>query len=150
MKESENSLLKWKKENRSPYEVLKQTTQRLLELQGEEEVWDVEDIRAFQAKTDEIMEADELKWKQRAKEDWLKHRDKNSKFFHASVNQKRRGNKISSIINERGITCATLESVEEAFVSYFCGILATSYPIGVNELLAVLSRRITMDMNNDL
>jgi hypothetical protein len=41
------------------------------------------------------MEQVNLKWRQWAKEEWLVHGDKNSKYFHASASQRRRANMIS-------------------------------------------------------
>jgi hypothetical protein len=42
------------------------------------------------------------RWRQRAKEKWLKNGDKNTKYFHACVNQRRRSNQILQIQNEKG------------------------------------------------
>jgi hypothetical protein len=48
-----------------------------------------------------------MKWKQRTKEHWLKHGDRNSKYFHACVNHRRRSNRISSVNAEDGSLCTT-------------------------------------------
>lgn len=42
------------------------------------------------------------KWKQRAKQQWLNDGDKNTKFFHKCASQRRKTNKISTIIDEEG------------------------------------------------
>jgi hypothetical protein len=68
---------------------LKKTIDKILELQGEEEIWVMEELRALQNKAVDTMEVDELAWKQRAHEDLLKHGDMNSKYFHACANQRR-------------------------------------------------------------
>ena len=144
-------MVRWKKENKSPSdEELKQNTDRILELQRDEELWDIEELRALQNKAFDIMEADELKWKQRAHEDWLKYGDMNSKYFHAYVNQRRRPNKILRIVDEKGVVCENPELVEEAFVSHFCGVLNSLYPMGLVEVVAELPRKITADMNLEL
>ena len=151
LEECEKSLVKWKKENKSPSDKeLKQTTDRVLELEGEEELWDMEELRALQNKALEIMEVDELKWKQRAHEAWLNYVDMNSKYFHACVNQRRRSNKILGIVHEEGVACENPELVEKAFVSHFRGVLNSSNPSGVAEVVAELPRKITADMNLEL
>ena len=91
-----------------------------------------------------------MRWKQRAHEDWLQHGEKNSKLFHACVNQKRRNNQIVIIIDEAGVQCMHPDSVEEAFVNYFCGVLTTSQPTGLDEALGVLSCRISEEENHNL
>ncbi|XP_059446385.1 uncharacterized protein LOC132177924 [Corylus avellana] len=151
LEKCKNSLIQWKKENKSQSEdILKQTTTKLLELQGEEEEWDLDEIKNLQSMANGLLEEEEMKWQQRAKVDWLKHGDKNSKYFHACATQRRRANKISSIIDAEGITCDSPESVVEAFLSYFRWVLSTSSPTGVEEALAVVPRRITNQMNVDL
>ena len=43
-----------------------------------------------------------------------------------------------------------LDSVEEAFVNYFRGVLTTSRPTGLDEALGVLSCRISEEENHNL
>ncbi|XP_059458257.1 uncharacterized protein LOC132187840 [Corylus avellana] len=151
LEDCKNSLLQWKRENKNlSNDILKQTMEKILELQGEEEEWDFDEIRALKLKANDLMEEEELKWQQRAKADWLKHGDKNSKFFHACASQRRRANKISSIIDDEGAICDQDDSVAAAFISYFKGILSTSCPTGLEEALEFLPRRITAKMNADL
>jgi hypothetical protein len=63
---------------------------KLRSLQEKEGMAKMEDIKLLQDEINIIIEEEELKWKQLANEHWLKNGDKNSKYFHASVNQKRR------------------------------------------------------------
>jgi len=42
----------------------------------------------------DLIEIEDLKWRQRAKQAWLQQEDKNSKYFHACVNQRRKVNEI--------------------------------------------------------
>jgi hypothetical protein len=44
-----------------------------------------------------LLEQEEVKWKQWAKENWLKYGDRNTKFFIASANQKNRRSHIEQI-----------------------------------------------------
>jgi len=51
----------------------------------------------------ELLEQEELKWKQRAKEDWLRYGDRNTKYIHACANQRKRVNQIDQIRNVAGV-----------------------------------------------
>jgi len=51
---------------------------------------------------DNLLEVEDLKWRQRAKEDWLKYGDRNTKYFHACASQKNRRNLIREIADLRG------------------------------------------------
>jgi hypothetical protein len=42
----------------------------------------------IKSELDSLLEQEELKWRQKAKENWLMYGDRNSKFFHAYANQK--------------------------------------------------------------
>lgn len=88
-----------------------------------------------------------MHWRQTVKEHWLKNGDKNTKFFHANVTQRRRANQIVRIENEDGALCSTPEEITNAFTDYFQKILSTTNPCGIRECLASLERRVTHSMN---
>jgi hypothetical protein len=49
---------------------------------------DLVSIQRLQIEVNDMMESEDLKWRQLAKEHWLKLGDKNMKYFHASVKQR--------------------------------------------------------------
>jgi len=54
-----------------------------------------------------LLEQEDLKWRQRTKENWLQFGDRNTKFFHMSANQCSRCNKISQIQDGQEQLCST-------------------------------------------
>ncbi|KAJ9563283.1 hypothetical protein OSB04_008443 [Centaurea solstitialis] len=73
--------------------------------------------------------ADELSFfRQRAKVRWLHEGDKNSKFFHQVVKEKRNLNLIRSIVDSNGIYVQD-DGVEQVFVNHFKGFLGMVDPI---------------------
>ena len=56
----------------------------------------------LQAKLNEWLLRNEILWKQKSREVWLKEGDKNSKFFHFSTIIRRRRNSIDALKNDSG------------------------------------------------
>jgi hypothetical protein len=110
----------------------------------------MEEIRDLQRDIDVLLEQEEVKWRQRAREDWLQHGDKNTKYFHACANQRSKVNKITSIVNEDGLLCSTQDEVVEAFIRYFNSIFSSSAPSGIRECLAPVEQKVSLEMNNNL
>jgi hypothetical protein len=98
----------------------------------------------------DLLEEEDLKWRQLAKEHWLKAGDKNSKFFHACVKQHRRHNQIEEILDEGGVMCSTEDEVEKAFTSHFQHLFTTSNPICIERCLEGLFPKVTQSMNEQL
>ena len=104
-------------------------------------------IRGLQDEVNELLKQDDIKWRQRAKERWLKMGDRNSKFFHAYASQRRRASLITNICDEEGNNFTAPNEVEEAFVKYFQKIFTSSGPVGVETCLYNLTGRVTQEMN---
>jgi hypothetical protein len=66
-----------------------------------------------------LLDQEDLIWRQRAKTDWLKEGDRNTKYFHAWASQHSRRNTISEIVDHHGALCSNQGTIEAAFVSYF-------------------------------
>ena len=53
-------------------------------------------------KMDELLQKQEIFWAQRSRINWLKHGNKNTKFFHAKATQRRNKNHIRGSQNADG------------------------------------------------
>ncbi|XP_042964722.1 uncharacterized protein LOC122298944 [Carya illinoinensis] len=81
---------------------VKQKTDMIMQMQNQNEGELNAEIKALQDEVEVFMEDEELIWKQRAKQQWLKDGDRNSKFFHKCASHRRKVNVIKSITDERG------------------------------------------------
>jgi hypothetical protein len=90
-----------------------------LAIQLQEENYDLAKEKELRVALQGLLEQEEVKWKQRAKETWLKFGDRNTKYYHACANQKHKRSQIEQIIDKDGRTCSTQQEVEKAFISYF-------------------------------
>lgn len=84
------------------------------------------------------------------KMDWLKFRDRNSNFFHACANQRRKVNKFSQIRDKRGELWETQEEIGGAFESYFAELFSTEGVVNFDGCLGALEGQITESMNESL
>lgn len=76
--------------------------------------------------------------------------DKNTRFFHECVNQRRKTNIIKKIRSENGQEFTLTENMVDQFQNYFQDLFSTSNPMGVNECLRTLQVSVTKDMNGKL
>jgi hypothetical protein len=76
--------------------------EKLAQLQGLEDMGNSNQIAHLKRDIQLQLEKDDLWWRQRAKVEWLKHGDRNTCYFHACVNSRRRKNNIEKIKDENG------------------------------------------------
>jgi hypothetical protein len=151
LNKSRSSLLKWVKLNKDPSEAdLRATLAKVEEMHVGEGAWDVTGIKQMQEKAHNLMEMVDSKWRQRAKEVWLTHGDRNSKYFHACASQQRRNNLISSIIDSEGVKHESEAGIEGAFMGFFDRLFTSSNPYGLETCLQTLPMRVTNEMNSQL
>ncbi|XP_074374021.1 uncharacterized protein LOC141714399 [Apium graveolens] len=66
-----------------------------------------------------LLEKQEVYWKQRAKQHWLREGDKNTRFFHRFASTRRKNNKLERIKNAEGEWQETKEGVHGVITEYF-------------------------------
>ena len=74
------------------------------------------------------MEREEIKWKQKSRELWLKKGDRNSKFFHLSTLIRRHTNFIAEIQLANGNWIHSRKDIEGYFASEFQYIFQSFHP----------------------
>jgi hypothetical protein len=131
-------------------EKIKMKELELQTLQMKDNDFELEQECQVKAEIHSFLEQEELKWKQRAKEKWLKFGDKNTKFFHTSASQKHRSYHIENILDLEGKQCSTQEEIEEAFVNYFQTLFKAGVNLEVESSTRFVQRKVTPTMNNRL
>jgi hypothetical protein len=97
-------LSRWNKgRNENVEQEIASKSKILADLQENEESTAREQIQQLQREVHLLLEKEDLFWRQRSREAWLKDGDRNTKFFHASVNQKRRNGLIHEIADLDGV-----------------------------------------------
>ncbi|XP_042944640.1 uncharacterized protein LOC122278525 [Carya illinoinensis] len=109
-------------------------------------------IRRLQKELGLLLGKEDLKWKQRAKRNWYKLGDRNTKFFHECATQRKKKNCISEIQDANGVRVADQKGIEEVFSQYFRNLFNSSNPSpeAIEEGLRGVERRVTDAMNSEL
>jgi hypothetical protein len=119
-------------------------------IQGVEGVPNLKAMKNIKKVVNTLLEQEEIRWKQRAKIDWLQYDHKNTKFFHACANQRWKANCIRMICDARGIVRDDSVNIGKAFVDYFTFLFTSEQTDQVDTCLEHIDKRVTPEMNADL
>jgi hypothetical protein len=127
-----------------------QLTKQLLRIQGGELPRNAATIKLIQGEIDGILEREDVKWKQRAKQNWYRDGDRNTQYFHSWANHRRKINGIHQIAVEEGRLWSSRQEVGEAFATYFDKLFTTQAPSRIQVSLQHMEARVTPEMNSQL
>lgn len=95
------------------------------------------------------MTAEEILWAQKARADWILEGEKNTKFFHASVADKRAHSKIHSIKDDAG-NCVT-DPIQIAAIGHFQKQFHSAQDLVVNsQFEGIIPHLVSYLQNQDL
>ncbi|KAF7812457.1 reverse transcriptase [Senna tora] len=100
-------------------------------------------------KIEEAWDLEEKYWFQRAKLKWIYEGDKNSKFFHALVVQRRQRNKVVKVKDENGRWVEKEEDIGGCFARFFADLFKRSGPRNFDGVLGYVKPAIG-NVENDL
>ncbi|KAF5480564.1 hypothetical protein F2P56_001303 [Juglans regia] len=107
-----DSLIQWKHLSLDKYRRQAQEKIKLLSnLQNANTGALTKEVKQVQKEMGIQLEEDNVRWRQRAKQTWLRKGDRNTKFFHRVANQRRRTNEIHNIVKEDGSVMNPLGSL---------------------------------------
>lgn len=89
-------------------------------------------------------------WSQKARINWLREGDRNTKYFHAATAERRKRNRLDAILDESGIKYEGEEEIAGVFTKFFENLFSTSSPTDCEEILESIPKPITETMNRNL
>lgn len=90
MKNCKKSLKAWARNQKEHEEILiKEKLSMLHHLQLADSLDNEEDEPAMQEELHVLLELEDLKWRQKAKTNWLQNGDRNTRYFHAYASQRK-------------------------------------------------------------
>ncbi|KAF7822883.1 reverse transcriptase [Senna tora] len=99
---------------------------------------------------EEVWDREELFWFQRSRVNWLHFGDSNSKFFHASVVQRRQRNKILRLKGDDGQWISSEEDIAFCFSEFYKGLFRQGGSRDFSKVLSYVNLVITAEDNDML
>ena len=90
---------------------------------------------------------EEIYWRQRSRISWMRDGDRNTRFFHECASQRKRKNEILRLRNQDGNWVANREEMSGLVNHYFHNMFTSSNPMGIDQVVNVVDRIVTADMN---
>jgi hypothetical protein len=131
-------------------ELIKEKSAQLAALQSKECPAVATQIKALQRELDELLEFEDMKWKQRAKQHWLRFGDRNTAFYHSWVQHRKRINRIRSVTDEQGRTWRKLKDIGRVFSNFYEDLYTSQGTVRVEECISGMDTRVTEEMNRRL
>lgn len=132
MTECTSVLTEWGKDITGSFKQRIHTHKRVIKsLKRKRDAISVEIVKENQKNLAEVYAQQEIFWKQRAKQMWLKEGDQNTKFFHAAVKNRRSVNQIKRLQNKDGMLVDWISGLEGVMIDYFNELFTASRQIGM-------------------
>ena len=106
-----------------------------------------EEINQVRKEINDLLDSEEIFWRQHAKAHWLREGDKNTKFFHAKAFERRKQNTILGIWDKNGNWCGDQDSIARAAASYFEEIYSISHSSKSETVIAPILSLVSPEMN---
>ncbi|KAJ4833375.1 hypothetical protein Tsubulata_029926, partial [Turnera subulata] len=123
-----------------------------LELERLSSMWPSLDIcqckRLLERKLDDLLEREELLWRQQAI--WLESGDRNTTYFHRKANQRRKKNMLVELEDDDGVTVIEKGALLTLVFQYFSDIFSSSLASPISTDLSILASKVSGAMVDDL
>ena len=121
------SMAKWGREFWKRFRKrIKCCSEKLVRLRGKTDDIAVGEFFRARAELDRLLDQEEVYWKQRAKDLWLKEGDSNTCYFHSLASSKHKHNQIQKLNDADGNEVSDKEGLRNLVKTYFEGLFAAS------------------------
>ena len=107
-------------------------------------------VKDLKEEINKLLDLEECMWSQRAKTDWLRYGDRNSKYFHCRASDRNKRNFISGLEDDRGLWVDDEERIGELLNDFYSSLFSSSNPTEFDAALVGVEPRVTREMNDSL
>lgn len=121
-----------------------------LEAEIDKRMPDQQYMKRLKTELSEAYRQEELFWRQKSREFWLREGDKNTTFFHNSVKGRKIQNKVLMLRDDVGNELFSEGAKGNLAVEYFRDLFMSTNPHDLESLFTDFTPRVTTEMNTDL
>ena len=86
-------------------------------------------VKALTVEIQNLMDKEEVMWHQRAKNDWLKYGDQNTKYFHCRAMDRNKRKFISGLEDEQGSWVEGENQIGALITRYYSSLFTSGNPM---------------------
>ncbi|KAI9079218.1 hypothetical protein K1719_038823 [Acacia pycnantha] len=99
---------------------------------------------------EEAFDKEEVYWWQRSRISWLNYGDRNTKFFHGSVIQRRQRNKVLRLKDESGVWLEDRKEINKVFSNFYTKLFSSVGSRPLDQALSYVSKVVSPQDNDTL
>ncbi|XP_019178991.1 PREDICTED: uncharacterized protein LOC109174178 [Ipomoea nil] len=111
--------------------------------------WLEERLDKVESQLSQLEAQEDVFWRQRAKQHWLRGADANTHFYHRYASARKKRNCVSRIMNDAGVWVEG-EAMNRVVLNYFKAIFASGVSECVDPLFDDFAPRVSLEQNNEL
>jgi hypothetical protein len=108
------------------------------------------EVRELEKQLHEVYEKEEVMYRQRSRQEWLKAGDRNTKYFQNRASHRRRKNTVRGLRREDGSLCKTNEGMCAMAQAFYHTLYSSEGSNGGDQVLELIDELVTEDMNRSL
>jgi hypothetical protein len=108
------------------------------------------EVREIESKLHEMYEREEIMYRQRSRQDWLKAGDRNTRYFQNRASHRKRKNTVRSLRREDGSVCNTNEGMRDMALVFYKDLYNSEGSTQADQVLNLIDVFVNDDMNRTL
>ncbi|KAM0846534.1 hypothetical protein ACQ4PT_055614 [Festuca glaucescens] len=110
----------------------------------------VAEVSAIEKRLHELYEREEIMYRQRSRQEWLKAGDRNTKFFQNRASHHKRKNTVRALRKEDGSLCNTNEGMRELALAFYHSLYQSEGSVQADRILHLIQPFVDDNMNRSL
>jgi hypothetical protein len=108
------------------------------------------EVRELEQWLHEVFEQEEIMYKQRSRQDWMKAGDKSTKYFQNRCSHRRRKNTVLGLRRDDGSLCKSNEGMIDMARAFYHDLYTSEGTTNVEQILNLMNPSVTERMNRAL